>query len=360
MNKSYLCVMNPGNNKKPIAGFVHAVAWAILFGMPFFFTGREQSVTVESYLRFVIVPLSFMMVFYANYFLLVDKFLFTRQAGKYVLSNLALIAVAMAGVHFLMQLLPPPQGMHHRPERSLQDIILFFTGNTLLYSLVAGLSVAIRMTGSWYKVEGERKELEKSNFEAELKNLKSQLNPHFLFNTLNNIYSLIAFSPEKAQQSVHDLSKLLRYVLYENNQHFVPLAKELDFLRNYIRLMRLRLPAHVEVKAELSETGSPEMLIAPLLFISLIENAFKHGVSTGEPSFIYIAIHIGDDRKITCTIQNSYFPKNGHDKSGSGIGLANLRKRLELLYPERYVLRCERAGDTYLSGLVLYLKPDHV
>lgn len=341
-----------------MAGFVHASAWAILFGIPFFFTGREQSFSIESYLRFVLVPLSFMIVFYVNYFFLVDRYLFTRQAGKYVLSNIVQIVIVMVGVHLLMQLLPRPAINHPHPDRSMPEIIWFFTGNVILYSLVAGLSVAIKMTGSWYRMENERKELEKNNFEAELKNLKSQLNPHFLFNTLNNIYSLIAFSPEKAQQSVHELSKLLRYVLYDNNQHFVALGKELDFIHNYIELMRLRLPAHVDVKVELPPAGNEDVRIAPLLFISLIENAFKHGVSHTAPSFIHIAVRREEDDKITCTIQNSYFPKNGQDKSGSGIGLANMEKRLELLYPDRHLLRCEQVGDRYLSGLILHLKPN--
>ena len=129
--------------------------------------------------------------------------------------------------------------------------------------------------------------------EAELQNLKSQLNPHFLFNTLNNIYSLIAFSPEKAQEAVHDLSRLLRYVLYESSQPFVSLEKDFDFLRNYVELMRIRLPKHVELKTNIV-ASSPGTLIAPLLFISLVENAFKHGVSNNKPSFIiWISIRRG-------------------------------------------------------------------
>lgn len=350
--------MTPADNKKPFAGLVHAAAWAILFGMPFFFTGREESVTVESYLRFVIIPLSFMAVFYANYFLLIEKFIFNRQTGKYILSNIVLIAAVMLMVHLLLDALPHPEHPHPRPERELQDTIMFFFGNAFLYSLVAGLSVAIRMTGGWYQMEAARRELEKNNFEAELKNLKSQLNPHFLFNTLNNIYSLIAFSPDKAQQAVHDLSKLLRYVLYDNNQHYVPLKKEIDFIHNYVELMRIRLPEQVDVKVAYPAGECEGLFIAPLLFISLIENAFKHGVSNTKPSFIHIALHVEDNKKITCTIQNSYFPKDNEDKSGSGIGLVNLQKRLELLYPDQYILKSEKAGDSYLSGLVINLKTE--
>jgi len=216
------------------------------------------------------------------------------------------------------------------------------------------MSVAIKMTNRWIQSENEIRELEKSRTEAELKNLRNQLNPHFLFNTLNNIYSLIALSPEKAQQAIMDLSKLLRYVLYDNSPEFVPLQKEMEFVRNYVELMRLRLTDNTEIKISLPQSASSGTLIAPLLFISLIENAFKHGVSNSQPSFIHIDISEYSDQRIVCTIENSYFPKNETDKSGSGIGLDNLRKRLELLYPGRYLLNIEQTDDKYISALILF------
>lgn len=188
---------------KGMGKLIHIAAWAILFGLPFFFTGREsQTVTVLSYIRSIIVPLSFMLVFYANYSVLIDHFLFAKRPWKYFLYNVVLIAFAMGAVHLIFELLPHPRWEHPRPEREWQEIVGFFMVNAMLYMLVAGLSVAIKMTGSWYQMESSRRELEKSRAEAELQNLKSQLNPHFLFNTLNNIYSLIAFSPERAQEAV--------------------------------------------------------------------------------------------------------------------------------------------------------------
>lgn len=334
---------------------IHIVAWGILFGLPFFFTGREsQEMTWANYIRSVIVPLSFMFVFYVNYFLLVDRFLFSKYMWRFFFSNVILIAVAMLGVHLFMNLLPPPDWHHPRPEREWQEVVGFFLVNAALYLLVAGLSVAIRMTGSWYETESARRELEKSRAEAELQNLKSQLNPHFLFNTLNNIYSLIAFSPDRAQAAVHDLSRLLRYVLYESSQPFVSVEKEFDFIRNYVELMRIRLPEHVELKTEIS-LCNPGAQVAPLLFISLIENAFKHGVSPVIPSFIHLMIR-QEGGRIVCSIWNSYFPKDtARDKSGSGIGLHNLRRRLELLYPSRHLFTCGQEGETYGCMLELQL-----
>lgn len=340
---------------KGMGSLIHIVAWGILIGLPFFFTGREtQEVTVESYVRSVIVPLSFIVVFYVNYFFLVKHYLFSKHGWKFFFSNVLLIVVTMTVVHLLMHLLPPPEFHRPRPEKELQAVIGFFFVNAMLYGLVAGLSVAIKMTSGWYAVESARRELEKSRAEAELQNLKSQLNPHFLFNTLNNIYSLIAFSPERAQEAVHDLSRLLRYVLYDSSQPFVLLEKELDFIRNYVELMRIRLPENVELKTEISSVR-PDAEIAPLLFISLIENAFKHGVSNSKPSYIHLDIHQNGDL-VVCYLRNSYFPKDAEqDKSGSGIGIRNLKKRLALLYPNRHIFSCGVDGDSYYSMLELQL-----
>jgi hypothetical protein len=266
----------------------------------------------------------------------------------------------MLFVHLCMRYFYPPE-MHHpaRPPRPLNETVGFFLVNAVIYSLVAGLSVAIKMTDGWYRVAAIQRELEKERAEAELQNLKSQLNPHFLFNTLNNIYSLIAFSPEKAQEAVHDLSRLLRYVLYESSQPFVPLEKDFDFLRNYVELMRIRLPKHVELKTNIV-ASSPGTLIAPLLFISLVENAFKHGVSNNKPSFIHLDIH-QEGAEVVCTIVNSYFPKSpDQDKSGSGIGLVNLEKRLGLLYSGHFSFQCGREGDNYSSYLSITINETEI
>lgn len=188
--------------------------------------------------------------------------------------------------------------------------------------------------------------------EAELKNLKNQLNPHFLLNTLNNIYALIAFNCDKAQEAVQELSKLLRHVLYDNQQTFVPLEKELDFIRNYVALMRIRLPQQVEISLHLETDPGSSLLIAPLLFISLIENAFKHGISPTAHSFISIAITGNTDGTVRCEIQNSNYPKTGQDKSGSGIGLEQVSKRLELIYPKHY--EWEKASVQTVRFILLY------
>ena len=306
--------------------WLHLAAWSVVFGLPLFVPGgREPVMNMQEYVRFLVVPLSFMAVFYVNYLLLIDRYLFTRHVGRFLLANALLVAGVMLLVH------------------------LFF----MLYLLVVGVSVAIRMTGQWYRAENIRKDLERSRSEAELQNLKSQLNPHFLFNTLNNIYSLIQLDPDRAQQTVHDLSRLLRYVLYDSSRPTVPLKAEMDFLGNYIELMRIRLPRHVRLDVSLPENPS-HTLVAPLLFISLVENAFKHGVSNDRPSFIDIDIR-EEEGVLACRIENSFFPKSEADRSGSGIGLANLCRRLEMIYPGRYEMKYGQHGDTYETLLRINL-----
>jgi len=298
---------------------------------------------------FFIMLAGILIVFYVNYFYLVNRFLFTRLFLLYLLSNLLLFVAVIGMSHTCMNLLPPPTVP---PERVRHIPVHFFIlFDVIKYIFLTVLSVALKATSSWYKIDTERKELEKQRSESELQNLKNQLNPHFLFNTLNNIYSLIAIDGEQAQAAVHELSRLLRYMLYDSTQEFVTLGKDIDFVRDYVELMRIRMPEHVELKTDI-QIGQPNVLIAPLLFISLIENAFKHGVSNSKPSFIHIRINASENQ-INCTIQNSYFPKDEYDKSGSGIGLVNLKKRLDLLYPDNYELTCEQTDEMYCCALIL-------
>ena len=206
----------------------------------------------------------------------------------------------------------------------------------------------------WRNTEERLIQAEQEKTEAEWKNLRNQLNPHFLLNTLNNIYALIAFDSNRAQEAVQELSKLLRHVLDDNQMTYVPLQKELDFINNYISLMRIRLPQSVKINVQLNE-GNKNLHIAPLIFISLIENAFKHGVSPTEESFISISIQGHDDGNITCEIKNSYFPKDQLDKSGNGIGLEQVYRRLELSYPGNYQWSKGPSADrqTYTSCLTI-------
>jgi LytS/YehU family sensor histidine kinase len=240
------------------------------------------------------------------------------------------------------------------------------SGRTALFSLVycfkesivllaiAALSLALKSTSRWFNSESERQQMKKEHLESELNNLKSQINPHFLFNTLNNIYSLTITNTDKAQYSIKELSNMLRYVLYESNQIVVPLRKELDFIRNFINLMTLRLSENVKLTVDIRQQVEPNIMIAPLLFIALVENAFKHGLKSAHNSFIDIKIKI-ENNYIVCFVANSNYPTNNENKVDSGVGLDNLNKRLKLLYPSGYSFIIEDKENVYSSTLKIRL-----
>ena len=344
-----------------IEALIHIIGWGIVFGFPFLMMARSGfTITWIDYLRHgSIVPLSFLIVFYANYFFLIPRYLFEGNIKKYILLNMALIIAVAAGVHLWQEYAFQTHlreggergGRHMGPPKWI-----FLLRDIFSMILTVGLSAAIKMSSRWRQMDAARREAEKSRAEAELKNLRNQLNPHFLLNTLNNIYALIAFDTDKAQSAVQELSRLLRHVLYDNQQNFVTLDKEMDFIRNYIALMRIRLSSNVTVETRIDIRPDSRTEIAPLIFISLIENAFKHGISPTEPSFIRIRFSESPE-EIRCEITNSHHPKSQADKSGSGIGLEQVLKRLELTYPGRYDWKhgISENGKEYYS--ILAIKP---
>jgi LytS/YehU family sensor histidine kinase len=210
--------------------------------------------------------------------------------------------------------------------------------------------MGLRMANKLMQNEKERKELEKERLNSELAFLKNQISPHFFFNTLNNIYSLIQINTEDAQKAVSRLSKLMRYLLYESENGNTILSREIEFMRNYIDLMKLRLNNKVKFSATFPKNFN-DVEIPPLLFISFIENAFKHGVSYRESSFITISIKI-EEMQLIFECKNSLFPAAQDEKNAAGIGLENVRKRLSLLFPERHklsIIQTENTFDVFLS-----------
>ncbi len=217
--------------------------------------------------------------------------------------------------------------------------------------LMMGMNIGIKL---YFKQRGDRKrleQLEKENLEQQLEYLKYQINPHFLMNTLNNIHALVDIDPEKSKQTILELSKMMRFVLYEGNKQVVPLDREIAFLQNYIQLMKLRYTDKVKITVDVPK-NLPNKEVPPLMFITFVENAFKHGVSYRQASFIDIAISIEED-KLVFDCRNSRIPKED-DKHG-GVGLANVKKRLELIYGNRYTLDIKDEQDTYTVKLSLPL-----
>ncbi len=348
--------MNKTKQTKTNAAFtllVHILVWAVIFTLPFLMFLRNSSIPLHEHLAHQSVNvISLMLIFYLNFFWLIEKYMFNKKSAQYIAYNIIVVLLLGISVYIWKEnhsfsvvkperLLPPPP-----------KIPMFIFRDILSLVIAIGMSIAFKMTDKWYKTEAERQEAEQKRIAAELTNLRQQLNPHFLFNTLNNIYALVAISPEKAQEAILELSHLLRYVLYDNNEERVSLKNEVNFIENYVKLMRLRLAPEIDLELTIN-VKSMEMKLPPLLFITLVENAFKHGISHTKKSFIDIEITENDKKQLVCSVQNSYFPKDETDRSGSGIGLENLRRRLNILYPNKHILNCEQVGDSFIAELIL-------
>lgn len=209
----------------------------------------------------------------------------------------------------------------------------------LITLLVLGIATAITVVQHWQQEARLRERLDQQRTEAELSLLKAQINPHFFFNTLNNIYSLTLIDGERARAALHRLSRMMRYVLYDTASGHAQLSQEVAFIQDYITLMQLRLTDRVQVTFEHPELVR-EVLIAPMLLLPFVENAFKHGVAATAPSRIYIDLRQPTPSQLEIDVRNTLFPKQSTDLAGSnGIGLTNTRRRLDLLYPGRYTLQ---------------------
>ncbi|PZW42628.1 histidine kinase [Mesonia algae] len=320
-------------NKK-ITIFSHVFAWLVFLSMPYLLSyGQEQD--INRIIGHFWIPIAFYAVnFYTNYFILIDKFLFANKIVLFIVINIALIALSVSLKEFFEYLF-----FEDTLKRSIKNkesgppINMFIYVQMLSYMVPLLFSITIKTTKRWVKTESERKEAINFKLQSELQHLHYQLQPHFFFNSLNNIYALVDISPDQAKSSIHSLSKLMRYMLYDTSEETVSLSKEIDFMKKYIELMKLRVSDKTKITYTFPSEET-EIRIAPLLFISLIENAFKHGVSANKESEINLQMSV-EEKIVKFTIENNNLPKKTDDKSGSGIGLPNIEKRIALLYPDK-------------------------
>lgn len=332
--------------------FTHIMVISIVFILPEViftnsFTDPDHPAPLGVYIHAVV----YIIVFYYNYFFLIDRLLFRKRMLLYIVSVLIFVILLVSGAEFLSSLTRPESPGHmHGPVPG--NFVMAFR-NFAISLLSVGLSLALKFSLRWTKIERMNEKIMSEQKDMELANLKNQLNPHFLFNTLNNIYALIQIDSKRAQDAVHQLSKMLRYALYEDSQE-VELAKDLEFVRNFIELMKLRLSANHQLSVDIPRQVSSDLRIAPLLFISLIENAFKYGMASSKPSVIMISITVTGET-VRCHIENSFFPEKVADKSSSGIGLSNLKRRLDLVYSNHYNLEYGISGNMFISDLSINL-----
>ena len=317
---------------KHIAGLCHVALWAFLFLSPLTYW-RGTGIKFVQYLMYCMQPLMLMIIFYANYLYLAPRFFVAGKHRYDLLINLVMITTFGIALHYWTDYANNLYGVHVRFDDAISDVTNILR-DCLNFAIFAGGSTALALARKWFTADQKLQESEAARAKAELYNLRSQINPHFLLNTLNNIYALTAIDQERAQDAIQQLSKMLRHMLYDNQESSVALSDELQFLENYISLMKIRLSANVDVTFT-HNVEVPGVRIAPLIFISLIENAFKHGVSPTEQSFVHIEIN-ATDHDINCRIENSNHPKSNQDRSGHGIGLNQVQRRLDLAYPNHY------------------------
>lgn len=348
--------MKNKTNLKFIEVILLVLVWTVLIASPIFFRSNDNFEWRDIFNPLeTIIPL--FIIFLGNRFVLVPALLLKKRRILYLTSVIGLVAILTLGSFFLFQKgmvdrpLPPAQNKHMRPPPLNQEHRLppgpgqagrgpvppF--ANLLIFSiLLVGFDTGLMTSFRLAKAEKEQAKVEKENAETQLAFLRNQISPHFFMNTLNNIHSLIDIDSEEAKESIIRLSKLMRHLLYDSETEKIPIQKEINFITNYVDLMKLRYSDKVKITLQLP-TQLPDKSIPPLLFTSYLENAFKHGISFQQESFIDIVFSTTTDT-LTFEINNSN-PQTEKDPEASGIGIENSRKRLDLIYGEDYTLKID-------------------
>lgn len=339
--------------------FLHVLGWTILLGLPLYFSKSWQ--VGNDFLWIVFCnTIIYGIIFYTNFFILVPWFFYrNRRVSYFILSLLLLVSlyfvtditnkvviehVTVSQAAQIKNYSPDNPGNDNKQGPTYRDVQLFRYGFTSLFFIF--LSMGIRVVERQSQIEKFQKELEKEKLNSELAMLKNQISPHFFFNTLNNIYSLISINASDAKVAVLKLSKMMRYMLYDSENGSCRLSSEIEFMSSYIDLMKLRMNDKIRLSVSFPDKFD-DLNIPPLLFIPFIENAFKHGITNRRKSFIDIKLYI-DNGSINFTCINSI--GNGIVETSSetsGIGLENVSKRLNLLFPGKHSLKINKTEDTF-------------
>ncbi len=301
----------------------------------------------------------FMGLYYFNSLSLVPQLLLKQKTVWYIGAIVLSIISIMIFMQFVEQWINLPEQLHrsfnpgkpYRPRGHYRfDYYLF-----ILTLLVFGISTSVTLINYRNREKANRESFEKQKISTELATLKSQINPHFYFNTLNSIYALAAIDTSLTQKAVHMLSKMMRYVLYESQKTEVMLSQEITFIDHYIELMKLRLSDKVVVNYEKPNTIK-EVLIAPMLFMPFVENVFKHGINPGGNSLLEIKVE-QNEHEVKLIAENAIYENEGMDiEENKGIGLSNTKRRLEILYPHHHSLIIDNDAEKFKVTLILQLK----
>lgn len=306
--------------------------------------------------------LAFMLVaFYVNFLIIVPRYFFAKRRVNYILIvvifAIALLFVSQYFYDFIdidgLRRENFPGGERRQPE-GVWGLHPRLIDNFFLLLLVLGFSTGMAIIQRLRQNETQQTKIEKARVDSELSFLKNQISPHFFFNSLNNIYALIAVDTEKAQDAVEKLSGLMRYLIYDSDIKTVELRKEFEFTQNYIDLMKQRLTSKVKLDINIQQK-LPKVEIPPLIFIPFIENAFKHGISYRGNSFVTIDLKTGND-KVVFKCENSIPRQSREEDDKGGVGIVNIKKRLNLIYGGRAQLTMENDGAVHSVHLIIPLK----
>jgi two-component sensor histidine kinase len=333
---------------------LHTMVWIFLITLFTFVATAGFNSSAGIYILFLGLSMLNILIFYINLYLIIPITLDKRKFFIWMLACLV-IAVSFVAIKYgfmfymhelsgLKMMAKDKEMFFNSPSQTL--ISTFITNGFFIF-----LSTVYKFTVDWFFNEREKSDLEKQSLSAELSFLKSQINPHFLFNSLNNIYSLAYQKSDATPNAILKLSEIMRYMIYESNDNRVALDKEIIYLKSYIELQKLRFGDHAHVILEVEGQISNQRIL-PLILISFVENAFKHGLATDEKNPIYINISVFED-KLLFTIKNR---KNSFNKDQTGgVGMVNVKRRLDLSYPDNYKLTIENMEHDYYSELYLNL-----
>ena len=329
-------------------GLLYFCVWTFVFLVPIFSGSIFRSDPFEwrSIQTAWSIEAPYFLLFAIHNWWIAKRFLLTRQYLTYAALTVVTVVAIFTAVDFYHHILGIDIG---QPDVRMEALVfshLPLPINLLLGVFMCGLNSGIKMIYKSIRDDQEMGDMRHNMMQAELDYLKYQINPHFFMNTLNNIHALIDIDSESAKDTVIELSKMMRYVLYDSEQDSISLDKEIQFLQHYIQLMRLRYSDSIEIIVDVPESSPSQVKIPPLIFIVFVENAFKHGISYNSRSYIHISIEVSaEGDRVHYTVSNSKNPSKW--KTHGGIGLDNVRKRLDLLFPKRYQLEIEDTAHHY-------------
>jgi two-component system LytT family sensor kinase len=342
--------MNAVKSRSYITILLHILLWMLFAFILIFYMPLTWNIDVpyQLWVKQGVELVFLIIIFYLNSQILVPRLLLKNNSLGYLLSIVGFAIVGTIMVRYLDNALNlrvliteafQKIGIAKLPKHNDKlDIVLI-----MLILLITGISTSVTLIQKWQADKQLREALEKDKIGSELSFLKAQINPHFFFNTLNNIYALTHVDVEKSRDALHKLSRMMRYLLYDTQAGSTPLSKEVSFIVDYIELMKLRLNDTTKVTFE-GPLINNDIQIAPMLFLPYIENAFKHGVSSTAASVIAIDLTI-EGYALDMRVKNSIFNTEIADNYG-GIGLTNTKRRLDLLYPGKHTFSAGKTENT--------------